>query len=339
MRVGIVGINHKMASLKLRERLAKTCQRRFGPGHSVHSNHYFVLLSTCNRTEVYFSSEDLPATHTYILSILRQEVEDEFDQKLYSYFGQDCFLHLCRVSSGLDSAIIAETEIQGQVKTAYEAAVTYHRLPKALHYLFQKSMMTSKQIRTTLQLGRGMPNLEHAVLNCGKEFFSSLENVRILFIGVSDVNKKILNHFKEKKVDDITICNRSGEAACAVADSCQLQVLEWSRLAEWSCYDWLIVGTKAPDYLIKHQDLAYITKDKLIIDLSVPRNIDPIVGNNKHVTLYNIDQIIKSLSAHKHTMTDSLSEAEARIAIAAKQHVMRFLMKEASQSRDLAVGA
>src|SRR4051812_9744096 len=120
MRVGIVGINHKLADLKLRERLAKACQKRFGPFQAVHGDHHFILLSTCNRTEVYFSSDDLAATHSYLLSILRTDVEEEFDHKLYSYFGTDCFSHLTRVTSGLDSAIIAETEIQGQVKTAYE---------------------------------------------------------------------------------------------------------------------------------------------------------------------------------------------------------------------------
>src|SRR5262249_51645888 len=122
MRIGVVGINHKLADLKLRETLAKACQRRFGPGQSTHGSHTFILLSTCNRTEVYFSSEDLAQSHSYFLSILNQEVDEDFDQKLYSYFGKDCFLHLSRVTSGLDSAIVAETEIQGQVKSAYENA-------------------------------------------------------------------------------------------------------------------------------------------------------------------------------------------------------------------------
>src|SRR3954466_9975105 len=107
MRVGVVGINHKLADLKLRETLAKACQRRFSAGNSLHGNHSFVLLSTCNRTEAYFTSYELAETHTYLLNILRQEVFEEFDHKLYSFFGSDCFAHLARVTAGLDSAIIA----------------------------------------------------------------------------------------------------------------------------------------------------------------------------------------------------------------------------------------
>src|SRR5262249_9126270 len=139
MRVGVVGINHRLADLKLREMLAKACQRRFGPAYYTPGEHTFVLLSTCNRTEVYFSSEELASTHTNLLKILRNDVNQEFDQKLYSFFGYDCFLHLSRVASGLDSASVLETEIQGQVKAAYENATDCISLPGDVHFLFQKS--------------------------------------------------------------------------------------------------------------------------------------------------------------------------------------------------------
>lgn len=112
MRIGVIGINSKLASLQLRERLAKACQKHFALQNCLHGPHRIVQLSTCNRTELYFYSHDLAEAHTYILNVLRQEIQDEFDQKLYSYFGCDCFQHLCRVATGLDSAIIGETEIQ-----------------------------------------------------------------------------------------------------------------------------------------------------------------------------------------------------------------------------------
>ena len=134
----MLGINHKLADLKLRELLAKASQRRFGAGISTHGSHHFILLSTCNRTEIYFCSDDLAATHTYLLSILRNEVDEEFDQKLYSYFGRDCFHHLARVTAGLDSAIVAETEIQGQVKKAYEFAAQFPICRKRCITFFKK---------------------------------------------------------------------------------------------------------------------------------------------------------------------------------------------------------
>jgi len=151
MRIGLVGINHKLASLSLRESLAKAFRKCFG------NSHPFILLLTCNRIELYFSSPDLAATHTAILSALKKETSCECDQKLYSFFGMECFLHLAKVTAGFDSAIMAETEIQGQVKQAYEEALKSKKLPSELHFLFQKSLHISKLCRSKYDLGRGMP--------------------------------------------------------------------------------------------------------------------------------------------------------------------------------------
>ncbi|MFQ5677494.1 MAG: hypothetical protein ACE5G1_16515 [bacterium] len=188
MRVGVIGINHKLADLKLRECFAKICHQRFRSCRFTCTEHSFVLLNTCNRTEVYFSSEILAETHSYILNILRRDlhdIEEKFDQKLYSYFGHDCFYHLARVTSGLDSAIAAETEIQGQVKTAYEKVLEYFQLPREMHYLFQKSLKIGKRIRTDLPLGRGLPDIEHAIMNAGFHIFDNPEKARLLIIGES----------------------------------------------------------------------------------------------------------------------------------------------------------
>ena len=293
MRIGVVGINHKLADLKLREKLAKACQRCFGAFQAVHGQHFFILLSTCNRTEVYFSSADLAATHTYLLSILRNEVEDEFDHKLYSFFGIDCFSHLTRVTLGLDSAIIGETEIQGQVKLAYENTSDYHSLPSDLHFLFQKALKISKKLRSELNLGRGMPNLEHAVLQTGKHVFKNPEQISLLFVGASDINQKILSFLKNKNFQNITLCNRSNEQSILLGELYGVKYLAWSQLKSWQEYDWIIFGTKSPDYLITQQEVLHGKfSQKLIMDLCVPRNVEPRLGQNSNIILLNIDQII-----------------------------------------------
>lgn len=332
MRVGIVGINHKLADLKLRERLAKACQKRFGPFQAVHGDHHFILLSTCNRTEVYFSSNDLAATHSYLLSILRTDVEEEFDHKLYSYFGTDCFSHLTRVTSGLDSAIIAETEIQGQVKTAYEGATEFHSLPKDLHFLFQKALGIAKRIRSELQLGRGMPNLEHAILQTGKQLFPYCEQTRVLFVGASEINQKILKFLKTKNFAHLTLCNRSDKHGRTLAKGYGVHYLAWDDLKNWSCYDWIIVGTKSPDYLIKREDIdRELDSQKLMIDLCVPRNVEPKVGQLAGMALLNIDQINRLLKMRHRCMTHALAEAEQRITQATTQQARRYV--EQLQSR------
>lgn len=340
MRLGVIGINHKLADLKLREQLAKACQRRFGASQSVHREHAVVLLSTCNRTEVYFSSHDLAETHTYLLTILRNDVEEkEFDHKLYSYFGIDCFSHLVRVTTGLDSAIIAETEIQGQVKAAYENTLEFRVLPKELHFLFQKSLGIAKKIRSELQLGRGMPNLEHAIFNTGKHFFKTLEEVRILFIGASEINQKILNYFKTKNISDITLCNRSVEHSQLLSEQLNVYLLEWSQLvSDWHTFDWIILGTKSPEYLITKRLLpSDAVGQKLIMDLCVPRNVEPSLGQDSRITLLNIDQLNRLLRIRNRNIDQSLSVADAMIFEASRQHISRYLQKEESRMAPLAV--
>jgi len=339
MRVGVVGINHKLADLKLRECLAKVCQRRFGTGKSTHGQHHFVLLSTCNRTEVYFSSEDLVSTHTYLLRILRQEIEEEFDHKLYSYFGYDCFLHLSRVSAGLDSAIIAETEIQGQVKVAYEHSLEYYLLPSDLHYLFQKSLHIGKKVRSELSIKPSMPGLEEGILNTGLNLFKNLSQIRILFLGASEINRKILVFFKKQNLEHISICNRSPEYVKEIAGTHNVAILDWSQIGYWPNYDWIICGTKSPDYILIHDHVpSSMLANKLIIDLSVPRNVQPTLSQDPRITLLNIDQINHALKIRGQCMNHILIKAEAMVMSAVKKQMAIFREKLNNPFRILALG-
>ncbi len=328
MRVGVIGVNHKLADLKLRESFAKACQKRFSPTGYANPDHPLVLLSTCNRAEVYFSSDILADSHCYLLNILREELQDisdTFDQKLYSYFGLDCFQHLAQVAAGLDSAIVAETEIQGQVKSAYEGSAGVVSLPQDLHFLFQKALKISKDVRSKLSLGRGMPDLEHAVLNTGLNFFGEPENAKILFVGASDINEKIIAFLKYKNINDITVCNRSTSRSMLLAKKFQIKNLCWDQFSHWSGYDWIIFGTKATDYLIKKKNLPKIMLGhKLIIDLCVPRNVEPKVGADPRVTLLNIDQIDGLLQVRKQRMSQLVSEARELVIHAARNQVEFF---------------
>jgi glutamyl-tRNA reductase len=329
MHVGVVGLNHRLAELNLREMLAKTSQRRFGPGCSVHIHHDFVLLSTCNRTEIYFSSVDLTETHKYILSILRHDIGCDFEQKLYSFFDEDCFQHLARVTSGLDSAIVFETEIQGQVKVAYERACQYSRLSHHLHFLFQKCLRVAKKVRSGIPVERGVPDVEHAILNTGKHFFSEIEGQEVLFIGASNINMKILHFLKNKDIDNITLCNRTDTIAWQVAEKYNLKTLSWNRLDTWQKYDWVIFGTKSPDYLITNKCLENSKcSQKLIIDLCVPRNVDPYLGKNPQVTLLNIDQINRMLKMRKKQIHSLVTYAESVVNESSERQVSIFRKRE-----------
>lgn len=329
MRVGVLGVNHKLADLELRELLAKTCQRRLSPGQSLHGEHSFLLLSTCNRTEIYFSSEDLASSHSYLLNILRGDVSDDFDQKLYSYFGADCLQHLSRVAAGLDSAIVAETEIQGQVKTAYEMTQEHHRLPYELHYLFQKALGISKKVRTSLPLSPGLPDIEHTVFSMGQHVFNKSSDMKILFIGASEINEKVLRHLAQKGLSNISLCNRTEKRAHVLAEKYGVKAVGWKEVENWTEYDWIILGTKAPEYLVTNANLKDSPESrKLIIDLSVPRNAEPDLARHPKVTLLNIDQLNRHLQIRNKKMRRSLLLAEDLIETHVTRQVSIFLEKE-----------
>lgn len=333
MRIGVLGINHKLANLELRELLAKACQRLLGPEKIATNEHHFVLLSTCNRTEVYFSAEDLTSTHSFLLSMLRQDVNEDFDQKLYSYFGSDCLLHLCRVTAGLDSAIIAETEIQGQVKNAYEMAKASCLLPFELHYLFQKSLGIAKKIRAHLPLKPGLPDIEHAILQTGHHFFTSPHEAKTLLIGASAINEKILDYLQQKNISRITICNRTYEKSLAYARKYGVEILPWKDLHSWLNYDWIILGTKAPYNLLHYPIHSPPEARKLVIDLAVPRNADPMIARHPSITLLNIDQINRRLKIRKEKMIHAINIAEELLSTTIQQQTSLFHEKEKQRLR------
>lgn len=335
MRIGVVGINHRLAELTLREDLARTCQRRFGPGKIYHPGHAFVLLSTCNRTEVYFCSDDLTETHSYLINILRCDISEDFDQKLYSFFGTDCFHHLCRVTAGLDSAIVAETEIQGQVKIAYEKTIEQTAVPSDIHFLFQKSLQIGKKVRSKFPLQRGIPNLEHAILSAAKQ--TAKENPSILFIGASDINLKILNFLKSKSFSNITLCNRTLQVAEEYAKTHAVKIMPWNSFHQWTHYDWIITGTKAQEPLITLEHLSNnFSEKKTLFDLSVPRNIDPNVAQDPRINLWNIDQLNAMLNSRREKMNHLIQSAELLVATSTENYLSLFRQKELTRQSLLA---
>lgn len=331
MRFGVIGLNNKLADLRLREALAKACQRRFLAELGWGAEHHSVLLSTCNRTEVYFSSDDLAATHTYLLGLLKADVGQDLEQKVYSFFGQECLLHLARVSSGLDSAIIAETEIQGQVRVAYEQACLKTRLPKELHFLFQKALKVGKQVRSTLPMSRGVPDVEHAILSLGCGLFSTPKEASLLFVGASDINHKILSFLKRKGFGKITVCNRTVQHGHALAVRHETGILPWEERARWTEFDWVIFGTKAPDYVATIQDLTgERVSAKLVIDLSVPRNVDPAIAS-AGIQVLNIDEIQATLRHRSQSLASLLGSAEELVASAIRRQILAYKRKAVAQ--------
>lgn len=306
MQIGVIGLNHKQASVEIREALNRVASTHFSLQHP------FILLTTCNRTEIYFSTEDLAETQSYIFNLLKNDLPFEIGQEFYSFFGVDCFHHLSKVTSGFDSAIIAETEIQGQVKSCYQQAHQTRSLPFELHYLFQKALKTGKEIRTKLKFTKPIVDLEQAILHFGQPLVAP----KILFVGASRTNLKIASYLQKKQKGEITFTNRTEKFLVDYRN------LPWSDKRKWVEYDWVIAATTADSYQLVPADLQQNTKTSLLIDLSVPRNIDPKLG--KHIELINIDQVNDLLREHSSFMRGLEQEVEVWVGESAQRYVEMF---------------
>jgi glutamyl-tRNA reductase len=320
MRIGLIGINHKLACLEEREAIARWCKLKFDPKFSFHEPFPYVLLNTCNRTEIYFSDEssskELPEIHTYILSILKKGMKEPLDQKLYSYFGPDCFLHLAEVTTGFDSADRGETAIQGQVKEAYQLACASQHLSSSLHYLFQKSLKIGKEIRHSFLIGKGLPTFEQTIYHTGTKKFGQTQDTPILIVGASKINEKITSFLQKKGCRRITLCNRNPKNGEKFSAKFNLTTLLWKHLPEWRRFDWIILGTKASEYLIDlHSAPCQGDSQKLVLDLGVPRNADPRLAKHPMVDLHDIDLLNQALSQEQ--SLEQIHFHDARLAIEA----------------------
>lgn len=287
MDIGVIGVSHHTADVNFRERLAKNFQR----GELKHFLYSFskVPLFTCNRFEIYFHAPSITEAHSSLLDEFTHEFNQTSHHKLYSYFGQDCFFHLCKVTAGIDSAIFGETEIQGQVKKAYLEAHQKGLKSKELHFIFQKSLKIGKDIRQIMPVDTEVFGLARSVSDLVKRHLLKPNTIpKLLFIGASETNQHIIRQLKTQGVD-IYLANRTLSRAEELAKSLKIKVLSWHELNSWVEFEGVVLATHHPDYLI-HMRSEKI-QSKLIVDLSVPRNADPELGKIWGVQLYNIDQI------------------------------------------------
>ncbi len=296
MQIGVVGLSFKTAGIEVRERFSKTSTEDFKKRISAIGRdklHSHIILNTCNRTEIYFHAEDLALAHSFFLSLFRELFAGEFEPYLYSYFGFDCFLHLAKVTAGLDSAVLAETEIQGQVKCAYEVARSTEKLHSSLHFLFQKSLMIGKKVRSIFALERKKPSLERA---CWEELKEALGlSGKVLFIGASRVNTSFLHYLSSREHNfSVTLTNRTLENGLqAMASIDEIDWLPWHQRSQWHTFDAVVVGTSSAGFVIDRESLPIQGFDnkKLLLDLSVPRNIDPSLQEHPKLMLRNIDYL------------------------------------------------
>ncbi len=288
LRVGVVGINFKTANLSFREAIARSAKKLTGEA-GLFFPHPAIVLSTCNRCEIYFTSSDLAEAQTDLIRFLYRETGIDFEHRIYSYFGIHCLTHLCRVASGLDSAIALETEIQGQVKSAY---ISHSKvsLPSELHFLFQKALHVGKKIRTIAPSVHGGRAIFHVIESLIRQAGIDLALAKILFIGNSEINRSLIRCLVKPGMRRAHLCTlhpRKDEI---------LEVYGREVLAFWERYDLIFSASHSAEHLIRPPGRV---KNCMIFDLGVPRNVDPRVAKLPGVRLFNIDQLDASLQDSK----------------------------------------
>jgi glutamyl-tRNA reductase len=323
MKIGVLGINYKSAKIAVREWVSKACRTSIPRDGEIAEGLHAVLLSTCNRCEIYFSCDHLAGAHSVLLNLLRREIETAFEQHLYSFFGVDCFAHLAKVTSGLDSVIVAESEIQRQVKMAYEQTLLYYSLPSCMHFLFQKSLKLGKQIRSSFALSQNQVTIPKILFQLSARFI----DLPVLFIGNSEINRKVITYFHRQGMRNMALCTRSLLSAKEIAEKENLALVPWDMLSSWQEYPLVICGSNAPHYLVDYPH-GPSCKTQLIFDLSVPRNVDPLLSRSPQLVLLNMQQISAMLESRQEKNLQEISRAEDLILECVHRYHHSYCEKE-----------
>ncbi|MDH7504451.1 MAG: glutamyl-tRNA reductase [Verrucomicrobiota bacterium] len=303
MAIIVVGINHRTAPVELRERVAfadadlpDALRRLKDLGVADEA----VILSTCNRVEIYAAitrpfAEAATRLREFILE--REPSKPAAAGQFYAMSEPDSVKHLFRVASGLDSMVVGETEVLGQVKRAYDIALRHGSTGRVLNRAFQRAFNVAKQIRSQTNIQRGSVSVASVAVDLTERIFSSLGDKTAMVIGAGDTGEKAAKALLSRGVGHLLVTNRSPERALALANALGGQALpygDWQQA--FARIDIVITSTSAPDYILDRSRLGSLMRERqyrplLLIDMGVPRNIDPEVALMENVFLYNIDDL------------------------------------------------
>ena len=298
-----LGINHKTAPVALRERVAFTPDTLELALNSLLSQPMVqsgVVLSTCNRTELYLSVEqqaDLQEKLVRWLCDYHDLREEDVRNSLYWHQDNAAVSHLMRVASGLDSLVLGEPQILGQVKKAFVDSSRDHALSSELERMFQKSFSVAKRVRTETEIGASAVSVAFAACSLARQIFESLSTVNVLLVGAGETIELVARHLREHSVKKLMIANRTRERAQLLADEVGAEVIGLgdieTRLAD---ADIIISSTASPlpiigKGMVERALKARRNQPMLLVDIAVPRDIEPEVGKLANAYLYSVDDL------------------------------------------------
>ncbi|MCX8027605.1 MAG: glutamyl-tRNA reductase [Thermodesulfovibrionales bacterium] len=303
MAIIVVGLNHKTANLDIRERLAfspEKLERGLQDIKKIPQVKEVAILSTCNRVELYLHTDnnsDVYSDIEHALSNLHQIQREQFSQHLYKYEGVDAIRHVFRVAASLDSMVIGEPQILGQIKEAFEISLKKKTTGVVLNKLLSSSISTAKRIRTETKIAEHAVSISYAAVELAKKIFSTLKGKISLLIGAGEMAELAAKHLINNGVDRVVVTNRTYERACALAEGLKGKAIRFEDFFdELIKIDIVICSTAAPTYILTKEHMQKLMKLRrnrpiFIIDISVPRNIDPEINSIDNVYLYDVDDL------------------------------------------------
>ena len=329
MRLLAVGLNHHTAPLKVRERAAVPVDRLDEAVREITNNGLAseaTILSTCNRTEIYCRQDDQKA-NTLIdwLADFRQLKTDELQPYTYQYRNQSAVEHAFRVASGLDSMVLGEPQILGQMKQAYTLAHKLGATGKVLNRLFHQSFSVAKQVRTDTAIGASAVSVAYSAVALARKLFSDLSQQTVLLIGAGDTIELSARHLREQGVRNIIVANRTLERAQKLADQFDGDAISLDELpARLAEADILISSTASTLPILGKGAVEQALKQRkrkpmFLVDLAVPRDIEAQVAELKNVYLYTVDDLNGVIEENLESRRQAANEAEKIVALQTSQ--------------------
>ncbi len=326
MPIVVIGLSHHTSPVELRERFAfaeakipEALRALRGSGVADEA----VILSTCNRVEVYVVA---PRADHATFEALQQFLTDSCGYReplngevLYSLAEPQSVEHLFKVACGMDSMVLGETEILGQLKKAYDLALQHKHTGGRLNKAFQRAFNVAKQIRTETNIQRGSVSVGSVAVELAEKIFISLARRQVMVIGAGDTGEKTARALLSRGAQSIIVANRTYERAAALAQELGGRAVHWDQWAVTAeQVDIIISSTAAPRYVLDRTRLEPLMKLRknrplLLIDIAVPRDIEPEVNFLENVYLYNIDDLQAIADDYLKQRKEELARCEAII--------------------------
>jgi len=339
MEIVLVGLNHRTAPVEVRERLSFTAEQARQAAEQLRSRGILeetLVLSTCNRSEVYgvppeTSHECAPGLSSF-LSEFHSVRPDVLGESLYHHYDREAVRHLFRVSAGLDSMLLGEAEILGQVREAYRIAHELGATGPVLNRLFQGALEVGKRVRTETDLGTRPMSVASAGVKLAERIFGKLSERSALVLGAGAISEQVVAQLRARGIARLFMMNRSRERADELARQYEGKVIGW---AEWK------TALKVPDVVVSSvsSDEPVLRRDTLekamaargnrallLMDLGVPRNIEASAANLYNVYVYNVDDLSDIVQQNRQARENEIPRAGAIV----EEHVGKFLSWQAS---------